>query len=51
MVYEYTLHVDGVQRKVCRHKFRPNLVTAMIEDVLIVDRELESIELKVRKVK
>ena len=50
MAYEYTLHINGVQRKMKRMQFRTGVITQMVEDASIVGTNLDSFEIHVRKV-
>lgn len=51
MAYEYTLSINGMQRKTKTMEFRTNVITQMVEDMGIFGGHLEEFEIKVRKVK
>lgn len=51
VVYEYTLHINGVQRKSRTMYLRPGIVEQMVKDIDIFGKHLDSFEIHVKKVK
>lgn len=48
MKYQYTLSINGVQRRSKTMAFRPNVIAQMVEDLQIVGGHIESFEMKVK---